>query len=71
MSPRQRQVEPLLQALKGFWGETDYKDIEKPSRTDGVYFDEGKDKAAPLYARRDRGKGRARRPARADQRRRA
>ena len=38
------RVEPLLQALKGYWGETEYKDIENT----GVYYDAGKDKAAPL-----------------------
>jgi hypothetical protein len=38
------KVEPLLQAAKGFWGETDYKDLENT----GAYFDVGKDKAAPL-----------------------
>ncbi len=38
------KLAPLVQAIKGFWGETDYKDIENT----GVYFDVGKDKAAPL-----------------------
>jgi ABC-type uncharacterized transport system involved in gliding motility auxiliary subunit len=37
-------VAPLLQAIKGFWGETDYKDLENT----GAYYDVGKDKAAPL-----------------------
>ena len=37
-------------ALDGFWGETDYKGIEDDIQNGkGVYFDEGKDKAAPLY----------------------
>ena len=39
------KVEPLLEALKGFWGEVDYKDME----TTGVYFDKGKDKDTNLY----------------------
>jgi ABC-2 type transport system permease protein len=38
------KVEPLLQAAKGFWGETDYKDLENT----GAYYDVGKDKPAPL-----------------------
>jgi hypothetical protein len=38
------KVEPLLQAIKGFWGEVDYKDLENT----GAYYDVGKDKAAPL-----------------------
>jgi ABC-2 type transport system permease protein len=38
------KVEPLLQAVKGFWGETDYKDLENT----GAYYDVGKDKPAPL-----------------------
>lgn len=38
------KVEPLAVATKGFWGETDYKDMEST----GVYFDKGKDKEAPL-----------------------
>jgi hypothetical protein len=38
------KVEPLLQASKGFWGETDYKDLENT----GAYYDIGKDKPAPL-----------------------
>ena len=38
------KVEPLAVAAKGFWGEMDYKDME----TNGVYFDKGKDKEAPL-----------------------
>ncbi len=38
------RVEPLLEALKGYWGETDYKDIENT----GVYLDKGKDKEKDL-----------------------
>ena len=38
------KLAPLVQAIKGFWGETDYKDLENT----GAYFDVGKDKAAPL-----------------------
>ncbi len=50
VAPANVHVEPLLQALDGFWGETDYKDIsENIQNGTGVYFDEGKDKAAPLY----------------------
>ncbi len=44
-------VEPLLEALPGFWGEVDYKNIEEEIQNGtGVYYDEGRDKAAPLYA---------------------
>ena len=50
VAPANVHVEPLLQALDGFWGEVDYKDIEKAIQDGtGVYFDEGRDKAAPLY----------------------
>ena len=52
-------VEPLLQALKGFWGETDYKDLENT----GAYYDVGKDKAAPLTIVAIIQKGGGRRPA--------
>ena len=38
------KLAPLVQAIKGFWGETDYKDVENT----GAFFDAGKDKAAPL-----------------------
>ena len=38
------KVAPLLQALKGYWGETEYKDIENT----GVYLDKGKDKEGSL-----------------------
>ncbi len=38
------RVEPLLQALKGYWGETEYKDLEAT----GVYLDKGKDKETDL-----------------------
>ncbi len=38
------KLAPLVQAIKGFWGETDYKDIENT----GVEFNPGKDKEAPL-----------------------
>ena len=50
VAPANVHVEPLLQALDGFWGETDYKNIEESIQNGtGVYFDEGKDKAGPLY----------------------
>lgn len=38
------RVEPLLSALKGYWGETEYKDLENT----GVYLDKGKDKETDL-----------------------
>lgn len=38
------RVEPLLQALKGYWGETEYKDIENT----GVHLDKGVDKDGNL-----------------------
>ena len=44
VAPTNVKLAPLVQALKGFWGETEYKDIENT----GVAFDQGKDKAAPL-----------------------
>ena len=50
VAPANIHVEPLLQALPGFWGEVDYKNIEEEIKNGtGVYFDEGRDKAAPLY----------------------
>ena len=50
VAPANVHVEPLLQALDGFWGETDYKNIEDDIQNGkGVYYDEGKDKASPLY----------------------
>lgn len=39
------KIAPLLQAAKGFWGETDYKDMENT----GADNDPAKDKQAPLY----------------------
>ncbi len=39
------KVGPLLIAAKGFWGETDYKDMENT----GAENDPAKDKQAPLY----------------------
>ncbi len=39
------KVNPLLIAYKGFWGETDYKDMEE----NGADNDPAKDKQAPLY----------------------
>ena len=39
------KVGPLLQAAKGFWGETDYKDIENTDAEN----DPAKDKQPPLY----------------------
>ncbi len=51
VAPANIHVEPLLQALTGFWGEVDYKNIEEEIQNGtGVYFDEGRDKAAPIYA---------------------
>ena len=51
VAPANIHVEPLLQALTGFWGESDYKNIEEEIQNGtGVYFDEGRDKAAPIYA---------------------
>ncbi len=51
VAPANVHVEPLLQALNGFWGEADYKNIEENIQNGtGVYFDEGRDKAPPLYA---------------------
>ncbi len=45
------RVEPLLQALDGFWGEADYKNVEEEIQNGtGVYFDKDRDKAGPLYA---------------------
>lgn len=38
------KVEPLAVAIKGFWGERDYKDMEHT----GVYLDKGTDLEAPL-----------------------
>ncbi len=50
VAPANVHVEPLLVALEGFWGATDYKNIdENVQNGTGVYYDEGKDKAAPLY----------------------
>ena len=43
--PSGTRVEGLLEALKGYWGEVDYKDTEAT----GVYFDKGKDKDSGLY----------------------
>jgi hypothetical protein len=40
------KVEPLLQAIKGFWGETDYKSIEEGT---APTLDPDKDKQAPLF----------------------
>jgi hypothetical protein len=37
-------AEPLLESLKGFWGETDYANLEST----GAYFNPGKDKEGPL-----------------------
>ena len=50
VAPANVHVEPLLQALDGFWGATDYKNIDETIQSGtGVYFDAAKDKAAPLY----------------------
>lgn len=38
------KLQPLVQAVKGFWGETEYAAAEQ----DGVYFDPTKDHGAPL-----------------------
>ena len=58
------KLAPLVQAIKGFWGETKYKDIENT----GVYYDIGEDKAAPLALAATVEKERAGRSARAEQR---
>ena len=49
VAPANVHVEPLLQAPDIFWGETDYKNIEEDVQNSTLAFDEGKDKAPPLY----------------------
>ena len=50
VAPANVHVEPLLQALDGFWGATDYKNIEELIQNGtGVYYDPTHDKGPPLY----------------------
>lgn len=51
VAPANIHVEPLLQALDGFWGATDYKNIEENIQNGtGVYYDAARDKGPPIYA---------------------